>query len=125
MPDQARRTANRHPQIADELSRIIARYSMRNAIGYAALCKPRDIELVFHPGYGNPEWSGHTGKVCYATADDAVAAAQAIRELPGADPVRSYACPRGGHYHHVDSTRPHRTAPAIIRRIAAAAQATR
>lgn len=118
-----RRTANRTPHIAEDLRRIISAYAARRDPGTAVLlCEPRAFEDHFYPLNGRPEWSGNNGKVCYPTRDAAQRAAAAINALPGANPVRVYPCPRGGHFHHVDERRASRTTARLFATIAAAAR---
>ncbi len=126
MPTPDRRTANRHPQLTADLRFIIGKYALRNPLTDGVVtCVPRDVELRFYPLPGNPSWSGHNGKVCYETAFKAWAAADAINELPGADRVTVYPCPRGGHFHHVSASRRARTIAGIMDQIADAARRVR
>ena len=122
MTSDQRRTANRHPELAAELRRVIGKYAMRSEVtGGVLLCQPRDVELQFHPAPGYPQWRGHNGKVCFGSATTAGLAAAEIAELDGADKVMFYPCPRGGHFHHVSQNRRQRTVADIMARIAAAA----
>jgi hypothetical protein len=96
-----------------------------NHDGHVRVCVPMAVELAFYPSPGNPRWSGHNGKVCYPSEFNADGAAEAINALPGADPVVSYRCPRGDHWHHVDAGRRARTTIRITETIAAAARRAR
>lgn len=121
----ASRTANRHPQLTNQLRTIISHYAQRVGPNELVMvCQPRDIELRFYPNAGRPEWSGNNGKICYSQLD-AHLAAEEINKLPGADLVQAYRCPRGGHYHHVAQDRARRTARSIVHLIAAAARRAR
>lgn len=120
-----RRTANRHPELTAQLRAILATTGQHDDVGGLILCRPREMELRFHPANGHPKWSANNGKVCFATENDAVRAAEGIAVLPGADPVVSYQCPRGGHFHHVSARRRADTSWAILTRIAVAARRAR
>lgn len=120
-----RRTANRHPELAAQLRAILKQTAHYNEAGLVVLCQPKDLELRFHPTPGHPKWSANNGKVCFLTQAAAEAAAASIGALPGADPVVSYACPRGGHWHHVASARRAWTTAYALARIAGAARRTR
>jgi hypothetical protein len=125
MPSDRRRTANRHPELAAEIRRIVTRFGMNDPLSRGpVLCRPRDVELMFYPHAGNPRWSGHNSKICFATRFDADSAAEAISQLPGADRVASYPCPRaaGEHFHHVSAERRRQTVVAIMDAIADAAR---
>lgn len=116
----ARRTANRHPNLAEPLRRIFHAYAlMIPGTARTQLCEPRSVELGFYPAPGNPAWASHNGKICYPTLLNADLAAHAINDLPQADPVRSYACPRDGHFHHVLKARPVLEAVRAMQAIAA------
>lgn len=122
MPDQRRRTANRHPHLHDALRAVTSTYAVRTADGHrVALCEPRGMELEFYPEPGRPDWRGNNGKICYHE-QTATLAAEEISAIEGADPVVAYPCPRGGHWHHVDARRRARTIAEIIDRIAEAAK---
>lgn len=117
-----RRTVNRNARLTADLRRIIATYAHFDEGRYrrVRLCTPRAVEVAMHPPAGCREWSGHTGKICYPTAEAAADAAAEIAALPGADHVAPYLCPRGEHWHHVSITRRSRTSGAIAGQIHAA-----
>ena len=117
-----RRTANRHPEITAELREILSTTGLHDDVGRLVLCVPRDMELRFHPANGHPGWAANNGKVCFASESAADLAADGIAALPGADPLVSYRCPRGGHWHHVSARRRRDTTWAILTRIALAAR---
>lgn len=100
-----RRTANRHPELATQIRAILQATAVYDIRGLPMLCSPRDIELRFHPAPGHPKWSANNGKIQFASQADAEAAATSLNQLPGIDPVVSYPCPRGGHWHHVAAAR--------------------
>jgi hypothetical protein len=120
---EQRRTRNRYPHLAPHIREIIHAYAAYDTCDrHIAVCQPRAFEIIFYPGPGNPKWTGNNGKVCYPSEMNARAAADAINTLDGADKVVAYACPRGGHWHHVDAGRRARTTITITGVIAAAAK---
>lgn len=124
IPSQ-RRTANRHPELAAQIRRVLRVTAIYNEAGMVVLCQPRPIELRFHPKPGHPKWSANNGKVCFATRSDAERAADGLNVLAGIDPVASYECPRGGHWHHVSAIRRAWTTLYALNRIADAARRAR
>jgi len=124
IPSQ-RRTANRHPELAAQIRAILQATAMYNEANLIELCRPREIELRFHPQPGHPKWSANNGKVCFADRLAAEAAAESIAALPGADSMVSYECPRGGHWHHVAAVRRNWTTIYQTARLAAAARRAR
>lgn len=117
-----RRTANRHPELAEQVRAILQLTAMYDEMRRPVLCRPRDIELRFHPLPGHPKWSANNGKICFAVQSDAEAAAISLNRLPGIDPVASYQCPRDNHWHHMAATRRAWTTATAFEKIA---QATR
>ena len=121
MTIEARRTANRHPEHLHAIRAAIRPHALLDG-HMLTFCRPSAIEAAIHPPYGRPGWTGNNGKICFGDEAAAQAAADDIADIDGADPVIPYACPRGGHYHHVSLRRRLLTAENAVARMAAAAR---
>lgn len=97
---EPRRTANRHPEITQQIREIFADHAMLvPGTRRPLLCAAGPVELAFHP-HGNPYWRNNDAKICFPSDEQAWDAAHAINGIDGADKVYAYRCPRGGHAHH-------------------------
>lgn len=117
---EPRRTVNRRAELTEQVRAVIRAYAIFTPRG-AMLCDPKPIEVQLHGADGHKPWRGNNGKVCYPDQVAADSARDGINALNG-DPVETYPCPRGGHWHLVDQAGRRAWEEATIRKIASAAR---